>query len=409
MQVQAQAMWDVGTLVRAVAEMLGDEFGAITVQGELGAFTRAASGHSYFTLKSSDGAASLRCAMFRRAAAGLDFQPREGQQVEVWGRVAVFEPRGELQFIVEAMRQAGAGTLMAHFEQLKARLALEGLFDVARKRAINAYPRRIGVVTSLAAAALHDVVTALQRRAPHVEVLIYPAPVQGVDAPPLLAQAIRAAGRDVDPASAIDTLIVCRGGGSMEDLWAFNDERVVRAIAASPIPVVCGVGHETDITLADFAADVRAPTPTAAAEMAAVARADALTTLAALARQAQGRVQRRLEREEQRLDRLQLRLARPGDGLQRQQQRLDRLARRLIEAMRQQPTRQSARLDVLQARLAALDPAHVLARGYAWVRDGAGQPITTTAALSAGDAFSVVLRDGRIEAVVTAALPGESA
>lgn len=404
-----QAIWDVSALVRAVAETLGDQFGAVTVQGELGQFTRAASGHCYFTLKSSDGAASLRCAMFRRAASGLDFSPQEGQKIEVWGRVAVFEPRGELQFIVEAMRQAGAGTLMAQFEQLKARLALEGLFDAARKRTINAYPRRIGVVTSLAAAALHDVVTALQRRAPHVEVLIYPAPVQGVEAPPLLAQAIREAGRNADPDTVIDTLIVCRGGGSMEDLWAFNDERVVRAIAASPMPVVCGVGHETDITLADFAADVRAPTPTAAAEMAAVARADALAALAALARQAQGRVQRRLERDEQRLDRLQLRLAQPGDGLQRRQQKLDQLARRLVEAVRQQQTRQSARLDVLQARLAALDPAHVLARGYAWVRDGAGQPISTTAALSVGDAFSVVLSDGRIEAVVTAALPGASA
>lgn len=404
-----QAIWDVSALVRAVAETLGDQFGAVTVQGELGQFTRAASGHCYFTLKSSDGAASLRCAMFRRAASGLDFSPQEGQKIEVWGRVAVFEPRGELQFIVEAMRQAGAGTLMAQFEQLKARLALEGLFDAARKRTINAYPRRIGVVTSLAAAALHDVVTALQRRAPHVEVLIYPAPVQGVEAPPLLAQAIREAGRNADSDTVIDTLIVCRGGGSMEDLWAFNDERVVRAIAASPMPVVCGVGHETDITLADFAADVRAPTPTAAAEMAAVARADALAALAALARQAHARVQRRLERDEQRLDRLQLRLARPGDGLQRRQQKLDQLARRLVEAVRQQQTRQSARLDVLQARLAALDPAHVLARGYAWVRDGAGQPISTTAALSVGDAFSVVLSDGRIEAVVTAALPGASA
>jgi exodeoxyribonuclease VII large subunit len=404
-----QAIWDVSALVRAVAETLGESFSAVTVQGELGQFTRAASGHCYFTLKSSDGTASLRCAMFRRAASGLDFSPQEGQKIEVWGRVAVFEPRGELQFIVEAMRQAGAGTLMAQFEQLKARLALEGLFDAARKRAINAYPRRIGVVTSLAAAALHDVVTALQRRAPHVEVLIYPAPVQGVEAPPLLAQAIRAAGRHLDPATVIDTLIVCRGGGSMEDLWAFNDERVVRAIAASPIPVVCGVGHETDITLADFAADARAPTPTAAAEMVAVARADALAALAALARQAHARVQRRLERDEQRLDRLQLRLARPGDGLQRRQQKLDQLARRLVEALHEQQTSRAARLDVLHARLAALDPAHVLARGYAWVRDAAGQPITTTAALSAGDAFSVVLRDGRVEAVVTAALPGASA
>jgi exodeoxyribonuclease VII large subunit len=400
-----QAIWDVSALVRAVAETLGESFSAVTVQGDLGQFTRAASGHCYFTLKSSDGAASLRCAMFRRAASGLDFSPQEGQKIEVWGRVAVFEPRGELQFIVEAMRQAGAGTLMAQFEQLKARLALEGLFDAARKRAINAYPRRIGVVTSLAAAALHDVVTALQRRAPHVEVLIYPAPVQGVEAPPLLAQAIREAGRN----AGIDTLIVCRGGGSMEDLWAFNDERVVRAIAASPLPVVCGVGHETDITLADFAADVRAPTPTAAAEMVAVARVDALAALAALARQAHARMQRRLERDEQRLDRLQLRLARPGDGLQRRQQKLDQLARRLVEALHEQQTSRAARLDVLHARLAALDPAHVLARGYAWVRDAAGRPISTTAALSAGDAFSVVLRDGRVEAVVTAVLPGASA
>ncbi|HKX95478.1 MAG TPA: exodeoxyribonuclease VII large subunit, partial [Methylibium sp.] len=240
-------VWEVAALVHAVGDALAARFGAVAVRGELAGFQRAASGHCYFTLKDADGSAALRCAMFRRAASLLDFAPADGALVELRGRLAVYEPRGELQFIVESMRRAGAGALYERFLRLKAQLEAEGLFDAARKRPLPAFPRRIGIVTSLAAAALHDVLTALARRAPQVQAIVYPSPVQGAEAPAALAAAIEAAGRRAE----VDTLIVCRGGGSLEDLWAFNEALVVRAIAACPLPVVVGVGHETDVTLAD--------------------------------------------------------------------------------------------------------------------------------------------------------------
>ena len=301
--------WSVGALVLAVADALAARFGSCTVRGELSGFSRAASGHCYFTLKDADGAqAMLRCAMFRRAAALLDFAPRDGQQLELRGRVAVYEPRGELQFVVEAMRALGAGSLYEQFLALKAKLEGEGLFDVARKRALPRYPRRIGVVSSLGAAALQDVLIALARRAPQVAVIVYPSLVQGSEAPAALVAALTLAGQRRE----VDTLILARGGGSLEDLWAFNDERVVRAVAASPIPLICGVGHETDITLADFAADLRAPTPTAAAELAAPAAADLLEGLRALASRLSRGVERVLAAKAQRLDRLAPRLGAAG-------------------------------------------------------------------------------------------------
>jgi exodeoxyribonuclease VII large subunit len=420
-------VWEVATLVQAVGEALQTRFGPVAVRGELAGYTRAASGHCYFNLRAPDGSAGLRCAMFRRAASLLDFAPRDGQAVELRGRLAVYEPRGELQLIVEAMRPAGAGALMAQFLQLKARLEAEGLFDATRKRALPAFPRRIGVVTSLAAAALHDVVTALARRAPHVEVVLYPAPVQGPEAPLLLAAALATAGRRAE----VDVLIVCRGGGSLEDLWAFNDERVVRAIAASPLPVVCGVGHETDVTLADFAADLRAPTPTAAAELAAPARRACLDALAERQVRLQRAVRQRLDREAQRLDRATLRLARPSDTLRRHQQTLallaqrldaalpaavarqrerqDRLAARLRDALQRQLQVQQQALALRAVRLGALDPARVLERGYAWVTDEDGRALQSVGQARPGAPLTVVLRDGQVHATVDRTeLPGAS-
>ncbi|MEO6030380.1 MAG: exodeoxyribonuclease VII large subunit, partial [Burkholderiaceae bacterium] len=299
-------------MVHEVAEVVALRFGVCRVSGEISGFARAASGHCYFNLKDADGgSALLRCAMFRRAGALLAFAPADGQRVELRGRLGVYEPRGELQFVVEAMQRAGAGALYEQFLLLKAKLEAEGLFDAARKRALPAHPRRIGIVTSLGAAALHDVLTALARRSPQVAVVVYPSLVQGADAPPALAAAIA-----LESARAeVDTLIVCRGGGSLEDLWAFNDERVVRAIAASGLPVVCGVGHETDLTLADLAADLRAPTPTAAAELAAPARQACLEVLAAVTVQMQRRARQLLDNQAQHLDRAALRLARPGQRL----------------------------------------------------------------------------------------------
>lgn len=400
-------------LLEAVSQSLAERFSVVVVGGEISGFTRAASGHCYFGLKDADGqAASLRCAMFRRAAAMLDFAPGEGVLVELRGRVAVYEPRGELQFVVEAMRRAGAGTLYEQFLKLRTRLAAEGLFDADAKRALPAHPRRLGVITSAAGAALHDVLTALARRAPQVEVVVYPSPVQGAEAPPALVRALQTANARAE----VDVLLLVRGGGSLEDLWAFNDERVVRAVASSALPVVCGVGHETDVTLCDLAADLRAPTPTAAAELAAPSREGLLQQLAGLERSLALRTDHRLQTLAQRLDRLALRLSRPSDTLARQRRLLDLLAQRAAAAPRRRVemqtqrlahleqrharahrdilARQRTRLEALEARLQALDPQHVLARGYAWLDDGQGGAITSVQALQPGREVRAVLADG---------------
>lgn len=414
-------VWEVSALVHAMGDALEARFAACSVKGEISGFQRAASGHCYFSLKDAAGRAALiRCAMFRRAASLLDFAPAEGQTVVARGRVSVYEPRGELQFIVEALQPGGAGVLFEQFLRLKARLETEGLFDASRKRALPRQPRRVGVVTSLGAAALHDVASALARRAPHVAAIVYPSLVQGADAPAALVEALAVANRRAE----VDVLIVCRGGGSLEDLWAFNDERVVRAIVASRLPVVCGVGHETDVTLADFAADVRAPTPTAAAELSAPARADDVAALQAAARTMRQRLQRSLDDRRQRLDRIALRMARPADALARERQRLASLQHRLAVAARQAcavralderrvlqrlrravavlRAHEAQRVAMLSARLDALDPRRVLSRGYAWVCDADGRALTSVAQVRAGQRIDATLADGRLSADVIA-------
>ncbi|HUG25155.1 exodeoxyribonuclease VII large subunit [Piscinibacter sp.] len=419
-----RVVWTVAGLVHAVADALASRFAACTVRGELSAFSRAASGHCYFCLKDGDGdAALIRCAMFRRTAGMLDFSPTDGQLVELRGRLTVYEPRGELQFVVEAMQRAGAGALFEQFMRLKAKLQAEGLFEAARKRELPAFPRRVGVVTSLGAAALRDVASALARRAPHVGAILYPSPVQGTEAPAALVQAIQLAARRAE----VDVLIVCRGGGSLEDLWAFNDERVVRAIAASPIPVVCGVGHETDVTLADFAADLRAPTPTAAAELVAPAADACLATLQALAAQMRRRSRHLLDSHAQRLDAAAQRLARPGQAVRRQADALALLAHRLrtsagqaaplrlVRVDQQQDrlrraaavllSRHAQRVDALEDRLTALDPKRVLKRGYAWLADDAGRPVQSVAQMSLGQSLGAVLADGSATVEVIGVAP----
>jgi exodeoxyribonuclease VII large subunit len=442
----ARQVWGVAALLLAMGDALAARFGACSVRGELSGFTRAASGHCYFTLKDAEGqAAALRCAMFRRAASLVDFNPRDGQQVELRGRIALYEPRGELQFVVEAMQLVGTGSLYEQFLRLKERLQAQGLFDAERKRPLPRFPARVGVVTSLAAAALRDVLTTLARRAPQVEVIVYPSPVQGAEAPAALVAALQLANQRRE----VDVLILCRGGGSLEDLWAFNDEHVVHAVAASEIPLVCGVGHETDVSLADFAADLRAPTPTAAAELVAPAQAEALEQLATLARRMRRQVQRQLERQAQDLDQRALQLARPGAVLARHAQQLDRLEERARHALRhalqraaEAPQRLADRLERAQGvqreraalrlqglaqrlqraqavrrerldvtlqgmaqRLAALDPRRVLSRGYAWVTDEAGNPIVSARALSPGQQVQAVWSDGRALAQVLQVRP----
>jgi exodeoxyribonuclease VII large subunit len=420
----ADRPWGVAALLLAAADALQARLAAVTVQGELSNFTRAASGHCYFNLKDADGASALlRCAMFRRAAALVEFSPQDGQQVELRGRIGVYEPRGELQLVVESMQRLGAGSLYELFLRLKAKLESEGLFAPERKRVLPAWPRAVGVVTSRVGAALHDVLTALARRAPHLRVVVYPSAVQGPEAPAQLAQAIGLASLRRE----VDLLIVCRGGGSIEDLWAFNDERVVRAITGSLLPVVCGVGHETDVTLADLAADLRAPTPTAAAELAAPRRDEALAQLATLADRLQRASRRLLDRHAQRLDNLALRAGRPAERLARQGERLTALRDRAASAMhhalalrRSALAEQARRLPrATQAlwqrhqdrharaadRIDALDPARVLARGYAWVTDAEGRAITRAAQLAPGQQVDAVWADGRARVTVDEVQP----
>lgn len=409
-----RTVWGVAALLLATSDLLTARFGGLAVRGELSGFSRAASGHCYFSLKDSGGAtALLRCAMFRRAATLVDFAPADGQQVELRGRLGVFEARGELQMVVESMQRVGAGSLYEEFLRLRARLEGSGLFDPARKRKINPYPNTLGIITSLGAAALHDVLSALRRRAPQVRVVVYPSLVQGADAPAALVAALQLAGLRHE----VDTVLLVRGGGALEDLWAFNDERVVRAVAACPLPVVCGVGHETDVTLCDLAADLRAPTPTAAAELAAPAQADALAALHARLVALQRLVARALQTQAQRVDTLAFRLGQPTRTLlgqrerllglhqrlrqallQRSQRQADeprRLVQRLHRALAVQLQRQRSQLGAAQQRLDALNPQRVLQRGYAWVEGVDGRPVVSVRALLPGQTVRAVWADGR--------------
>jgi exodeoxyribonuclease VII large subunit len=385
----------------------------VAVRGEISGFTRAASGHCYFTLKDASG--QLRCAMFKRAAQMLDFRPVDGELVEIKGRLGVYEPRGELQMVVEHMRRAGQGAWFEQFLKLKAKLEAEGLFEPERKRPIQTMPRGIGVVTSLGAAALHDVATALQRRVPHIPVVLAPSLVQGPDAPPTLVQALQQLGQQPN----IDVILLVRGGGSMEDLWAFNDENLARAIVASPVPIICGVGHETDFTIADFCADLRAPTPTAAAEMCAVPQAELLANLQLWCSALQTITHRQLDTQEQRLDRAQARLGRPSEGLSTEKMQLLRLQQRLGQAVQTRtqrchnelatltsglargvqltPATARERLHRAALRLELLDPKLVLQRGFAWLSDADGQAITSVAQTTQGQALQATLADGVVD------------
>lgn len=426
--VSGSRIWAVGALCRAVGDALDARFNPVSVSGEISGFTKAASGHCYFTLKDETG--QMRCAMFRRAASALQFMPRDGDRVEVRGRLGVYEPRGELQLVVESLSKAGQGTLFEQFLLLKAKLEAQGLFDTARKRDVSAMPRAIGVVTSLGAAALHDVMTALQRRVPHIPVVVAPASVQGAGAAVELVQALESLYKLTNGDAgipAIDTVLLVRGGGSMDDLWAFNDEQLAYAIARSPVPVISGVGHETDFTIADFVADLRAPTPTAAAELAA----SPAQLFLELLDQAQSRLEaaaaRHVDRQSQRLDVAAARVGRPSAVAHKHRLELASLGQALGHAVRAAHTRrqteitqqsqalpramasalQSAhrRLSDMELRLAPLNPAHVLNRGFAWITDERGMPITRVNQAIAGHKVTATLVDGAVDMTVQGQRP----
>jgi exodeoxyribonuclease VII large subunit len=374
----------------------------VWLQGEVSNFVRASSGHCYFTLK--DDRTVLACVMWKQDALRLGRLPQNGQQVLVHGYVSIYESQGKLQLYADALELAGVGRLYQEFEALKARLAAEGLFDQERKRPLPVWPQRIGVVTSARAAALRDILRTLALRYPAVDVLVAPSAVQGAEAPIQIVAAIdllNAWNAGVEP---IDLLIVARGGGSIEELWAFNDEQVARAIAASPIPVVSGVGHETDFTLADFAADLRAPTPTGAAAAAVPDRLELASQVAALRGRLALAISQQLASQRQQLGYSQRLLARlsPRAQIASRRQQVDDLSLAMQRQMRHRLALRRAELDGLRARLTNLDPRAVLQRGYAIVYQEPGARVVTSAqAVTTGDALRIVVADGEFAGVVT--------
>ena len=433
----APGILSVSALTRSVRDLLEHRYPLLWVGGEISNFTLARSGHAYFVLKDSQ--AQVRCVMFRHRSQLLAWQPKEGMQVEAQVLVTLYEARGDFQLTIETMRQAGSGALYEQFLRLRDKLAQEGLFSESAKRALPSFPRTIGVVTSLKAAALRDILATLKRRNPGIAIIIYPVPVQGQGSTEKIASALRTASQRAE----CDVLILARGGGSIEDLWAFNDEAVARAIRACAIPVVTGIGHETDFTIADFAADQRAPTPTAAAELVSPDRVALGNQVATLARHLTQAAIRGMERRMQSLDALSRRLVHPGERLRTQFDRLLRckdslvrsmqaqlrqhhwrlgamlhrsraqlprpslqtlqlqsLMRELRSATESQIARRRHRLSALDASLEHLDPARVLARGYSVVRDASGNVVQRGSDLKAGDALDITLAQGGASAQV---------
>jgi exodeoxyribonuclease VII large subunit len=425
------AIISVAELNRRAREFIEAGFPLLWVAGEISNFTRAASGHSYFSLK--DATAQVRCVFFRHKAALIDWKPENGMQVEVRAVPTLYEARGDFQLTVEGMRRSGLGALFEAFERLKRKLGQEGLFDPSRRKVIPEFPRSVGVVTSPKAAALRDVLTTLARRMPNIRVVLYPTPVQGEGAGEKIAQAIRAASARLE----VDVLIVCRGGGSMEDLWAFNEEIVARAIVDCAMPVVSGVGHETDFTIADFVADARAPTPTAAAELVSPNRAELLARLRVLAGRLSRAIDRALNTRMQHLDYLGKRLVHPGQRIDAELRHMVHLVQRLRTAathaldaaswnlsgflqrlraalpdFEAQIARQlelrlrlrrgearlleqhEARLVKMTANLAHLNPQAVLERGYSIVEKPGGQIVRSAQQIAAGEPLRLTFARG---------------
>ena len=388
-------VFTVRELNARVRTLLENKFETVWVAGELSNVKKAPSGHWYFCLK--DAEAQVECAMFRGRAQFLDFRPENGQQVEVRARVTLYEARGQYQLVVDEIRRAGLGALYEAFEKLKARLEAEGLFAPERKRELPSFPRAIGVVTSPVGAAVRDVLTTLARRAPMIPVVVYPAQVQGEGAGAQVARAIAKANARAE----CDVLIICRGGGSLEDLWAFNEEAVARAIVTSAIPVVSGVGHETDFSIADFVADVRAATPTAAAAAATPDTAALRGEVDAHARRLARSARRTLESAAQRLDHAGRRLLTPAERLERLRSRIAQCARGLRRAAASAHELRTLALTRLARSLAHLDPTQVLGRGYSIVRGADGHVRKSSAGLASGAALDITFAEGGAAVTVT--------
>ena len=385
-------LWTVSELTAYVRELFDLDYRlqALEVTGEISNFTRARSGHLYFTLK--DEKAQLKCVMWRSGAERLGFFPEDGDAVIARGKISVYEAGGVYQLYADSLEPAGRGDLALAFERLKEQLEAEGLFAPERKRAIPPYPRKIGIVTSTDAAALRDILNVLQRRCAHVQVLIAPTPVQGRDAPPGIVRALRW----LDGRDDIDTIILARGGGSMEDLWAFNEEQVARAIYHARHPVISGVGHETDFTIADFVADIRAPTPSAAAELAVPDVAELAPYVRGLQGALQAHLAGKVEEGRWQVNALLRSLGHlgPQARLAGYRQQIDGLSGRLGQAIGRSLERESGRLATATAKLATVGPMATLARGYAIVRRADGAIVRSVGQVEVGDRLTVQVDDG---------------
>ncbi|WLI75900.1 exodeoxyribonuclease VII large subunit [Kosakonia sp. H02] len=446
--LQTPSIFTVSRLNQTVRLLLEREMGQVWISGEISNFTQPASGHWYFTLK--DDTAQVRCAMFRNSNRRVTFRPQHGQQVLVRANITMYEPRGEYQIIVESMQPAGEGLLQQKYEQLKSKLAAEGLFDQQFKQPLPSPAHRVGVITSKTGAALHDILHVLKRRDPSLPVVIYPTAVQGDDAPAQIVRAIALA----NSRQECDVLIVGRGGGSLEDLWSFNDERVARAIFASRIPVVSAVGHETDVTIADFVADLRAPTPSAAAEIVSRNQLELLRQVQAMQqrlemamdyylaggnrrfaqlnhRLQQQHPQLRLARQQTVLDRLQQRMhnaldnqlkrtsvrqqrimqrlnqQNPQPRIHRAQTRVQQLEYRLSQTIRDRLSSTRERFGTALTHLEAVSPLATLARGYSVTTATDGKVLKQTKQVKAGDKLTTRLNDGWVESEVSGIIPAK--
>lgn len=395
----ASVLWTVTRLTAHLRQVIEADpaLQDVWVRGELSNISRPASGHLYFTLK--DAGASLRGVMWRTEASRLKLSLRDGMEVEAHGKIGIYEVGGQYQLYVDVLRPVGEGALYAEFLRLKSMLEAEGLFDPSRKREIPQRPKRIGIVTSATGAALRDMLNTLRRRLPLAEVILAPSPVQGADAPPALAAALQTLNR-FQP----DVILVARGGGSIEDLWAFNDERVIRAVAASEAPVISGVGHETDFTLTDFAADLRAPTPTAAAELATpITLYDLASAISDLGQRAQMALANLIGHRRMELSSVESRLKfySPARRLQSERQRADEWSRRLVAASAHRLALEAEKIAGLGKRLMALSPFEVLARGYAVVtRQADGSLIRSVGQAASGEKVQIRVSDGQFGAIV---------
>jgi exodeoxyribonuclease VII large subunit len=384
----------VSALNRLAREVLEMNFPLFWVSGEVSNFTRAASGHWYFSLK--DSAAQVKCVMFKGRNSYVDFIPREGDKIEARATVTLYEARGDFQLTVEFVQKAGLGVLFEAFEKLKIKLEHEGLFDATYKQAIPKHPKTIGIVTSPDAAALRDVLITLKRRNPNINVVIYPTPVQGKGAAALIAKAIHSANQRAE----CDTLIICRGGGSMEDLWQFNEEIVARAIDDSAIPTISGVGHETDFTICDFVADMRAATPTAAAELACMDTHIMKSQLINIWHRLERRMNTGLQAHAQKLDYLARRLISPAQQIEHKTNQIKQLKHRMDIALQSILKSQQQHVLQLNNSLEQLNPHNVLARGYAIVHDESGHLIKDAQEATVGNSVNIKFAHGNADATI---------